>query len=65
MCFAINVYGVSGGKKMGRGNRNTKAKFALMPLCPLQIPHNMIRDRTRALAEESGRLMASTNVTTI
>jgi hypothetical protein len=33
-------------------------KPATVPLCPPQIPHNLIRDRTRAAAVGSQRLTA-------
>jgi hypothetical protein len=36
--------GVTGGMKIGRGNRSTRRKAAPAPLCPPQIAH----DQTRA-----------------
>jgi hypothetical protein len=38
--------GAIGGMKIGRGNRSTRIKPALAPLCPPQIPHNQNRART-------------------
>jgi hypothetical protein len=32
--------GAIGGVKIGRGNRSTRRKPALAPLCPPQIPHD-------------------------
>jgi hypothetical protein len=32
--------GEIGGMKIGRGNRSTRRKSALAPLCPPQIPHD-------------------------
>jgi hypothetical protein len=45
-----------GGKRVGRGNRSTRRKPAPVPLCPLQIPHNLTRTRTRGAAVGSQRL---------
>jgi hypothetical protein len=42
--------GTVGGMKTGRGNRSTRRKPALVPLCPPQIPYDQIRARTRAVA---------------
>jgi hypothetical protein len=50
--------GEIGGLKMGRGNRSTRRKPALAPLCPPQIPHDQTRARTRAAAVRSQRLTA-------
>jgi hypothetical protein len=50
--------GAIGGIKIGRGNRNTKRKPALVPLCPPQIPHNLTRARTRVAEMGSQRLTA-------
>jgi hypothetical protein len=41
-----------GGMKIGRGNRSTRRKHAPVPLCPLQIPLDQTRDRTRTIAVE-------------
>jgi hypothetical protein len=30
------------GMKIGRGNRSTRRKPALAPLCPSQIPHDLL-----------------------
>jgi hypothetical protein len=43
-------YGAVGGMRIGRGNRSTRRKPALVPLCPPQIPHDLTWDRTRAAA---------------
>jgi hypothetical protein len=40
------------------GNRSTRRKPVPMLLCPLQIPHDLTWDRTRAAAVGSGRLTA-------
>jgi hypothetical protein len=50
--------GEIGGMKIGRENRSTRRKPALAPLCPLQIPHDQTRARTRAAAVGSQRLTA-------
>jgi hypothetical protein len=50
--------GQFGGLKIGRGNRSTRRKPALEPLCPPQIPVDQTRARTRAAAVESQRLTA-------
>jgi hypothetical protein len=39
------------GAMLGRGNRSTRRKPALMPLCQRQIPH----DLTRAAAMANGK----------
>jgi hypothetical protein len=33
--------GAVGGMRIGRGNRSTQRKRALVPLCPSQIPHDL------------------------
>jgi hypothetical protein len=38
--------GAIGGMKIGRGDRSTRRKPALAPLCPSQIPHDQTRVRT-------------------
>jgi hypothetical protein len=43
-------YGAVGGMRIGRGNRSTRRKPAPLPLCPLQIPHDLTWDRTRPAA---------------
>jgi hypothetical protein len=45
------------GGMIDRGNRSTRRKPALVPLCPPQSPH-ATRTRTRAAAVESQRLTA-------
>jgi hypothetical protein len=47
-----------GGMKIGRGNRSTRRKPTLAPLCPPQVPHDLIRARTWAPAVGSRRLTA-------
>jgi hypothetical protein len=42
--------GAVGGMRIGRGNRSTRRKPAPVPLCPLQIPHDLTWARTRAAA---------------
>jgi hypothetical protein len=42
--------GAIGGMKIGRRNGSTRRKPAPAPLCPLQIPHDQTRARTRATA---------------
>jgi hypothetical protein len=46
------------GIKIGRGNRRTRRKPALVPLCPPQIPLDQTRARIRAAAVGSQRLIA-------
>jgi hypothetical protein len=48
--------GAIGGMRIGRGNRSTRRKPALAPLCPPQIPHDLIRATTRAAVVRSRRL---------
>jgi hypothetical protein len=50
--------GEYGGMKIGKGNRNTRREPVPVPLCPPQIPLNQTRDRTRAAAVGSQRLIA-------
>jgi hypothetical protein len=38
--------GAIGGMKIGRGNRSTRRKPVLAPLCPPQIPYEQTRART-------------------
>jgi hypothetical protein len=45
--------GEFGGMKIVRGNRSTRRKPTLAPLCPTQIPLDQTRDRTRSV--EVGR----------
>jgi hypothetical protein len=45
------------GGMIGRGNRSTRRKPALVPLCPPQTPHAALT-RTRAVAVGSQRLTA-------
>jgi hypothetical protein len=35
--------GITGGMKVGKGDRSTRGKPALVPLCPPQIPHVLTR----------------------
>jgi hypothetical protein len=53
-----NDYGAVGGMRIGRGNRSTRRKPAPVPLCPLQIPHDLTWDRTRAAEVGNQRLTA-------
>jgi hypothetical protein len=46
----IDGYGAIGGIRIDRGNRSTRRKPAPVPLCPLQIPHDLTWVRTRAAA---------------
>jgi hypothetical protein len=46
-----------GGMRIGRENRNTRRKPALVSLCPPQIPHDLTRAGTRAAAMESRQLI--------
>jgi hypothetical protein len=43
--------GAIGGMRIGRGNRRSKGKPALVPLCPPQIPRDLTRARTQAAAD--------------
>jgi hypothetical protein len=36
-------YGAIGGMRIGRGNRSTRRKPAPVPLCPPQIPHDLVQ----------------------
>jgi hypothetical protein len=50
-------FGVNSGKNECQGNPKCSEKTVpVPPLCPPQIPHDLIRDRTWAAAEESRRL---------
>jgi hypothetical protein len=49
-------YGAVSGMGIGRGNRSTQTKHAPVPLCPLQIPHNLTWAGTWAAAVGSQRL---------
>jgi hypothetical protein len=51
-------YAVVGGVRVSRGNRSILRKPASVSLCPPQIPHDLIWDRTGAAAVESRRLTA-------
>jgi hypothetical protein len=53
----IDECGAVGEIRIGRGNRSTRRKPALVPLCP-QIPHDLIRARNRADAVGNRRLTA-------
>jgi hypothetical protein len=50
--------GATGGMKVDRGNRSTRRKPAPVPLCPSQIPHDLARARTQAVAVGSQQLTA-------
>jgi hypothetical protein len=50
--------GANGGRKIGRGDRSTRRKFAPALLCPPQIPHDQTGARTRTAAVGSQRLTA-------
>jgi hypothetical protein len=50
--------GEFGGMKIGRVNRSTRRKPAPEPICPLQIPLDQTRARTRAAEVGSQRLTA-------
>jgi hypothetical protein len=50
--------GEFGGMMIGRGNWSTRRKPAPVPLCPLQIPHDLTWARTPAAAVGSQRLTA-------
>jgi hypothetical protein len=50
--------GAIGGMRIGRRNWSTRRKLAPVPLCPPQIPHDMILARTRTAAVGSRRLTA-------
>jgi hypothetical protein len=50
--------GAIDGMKIGRGNRSTRRKPALAPLCPPQIPHDQTRLEPRAAAVGRQRLTA-------
>jgi hypothetical protein len=47
-----------GGMKFGTGNRSTLRKPVPAPFCPLQIPLDQTRARTRVAAVGSQRLTA-------
>jgi hypothetical protein len=49
-------YGAVGGMRMVRRNRSTRRKRGPVPLCPLQIPHNVTWARTRDAAVGNRRL---------
>jgi hypothetical protein len=50
--------GAIGRMRIGRGNRSTQKKPAPVPFCPLQIPHDLTRFRTRAAEVGSRGLTA-------
>jgi hypothetical protein len=51
-----NDYGAIGGMRIGRRNRSTRGKPTPVPLCPLQISHNLTLAPTRAAAVGTQRL---------
>jgi hypothetical protein len=47
----IDEYRAAGGMKIVKGNTSsTQRKSASMPLCPSQIPHDLIWDQAQATA---------------
>jgi hypothetical protein len=48
-----------GEMRIGRGNRSTRTKPALLPLCPPQIPFDLTWVRTRTAAVGRRRLNAN------
>jgi hypothetical protein len=54
----IDEYGVFGEMRTSRGNRSNERKPAPMPLCPIQIPHDLTWARTRTSAVGIQRLTA-------
>jgi hypothetical protein len=46
--------------RIGRGNRSTRRKRTLVPVCSPQIPYDLTWDLTRAAAVGTRRLTAST-----
>jgi hypothetical protein len=58
-CTSSRLYdddcGEIGGMRIGRGNRSAWRKPAPVPLCPPQIPHDLIRAGIRAAAVGSRR----------
>jgi hypothetical protein len=53
----IDEHGAVGGMRIGRGNRSTVRKPALVPLSP-EVPHDLTWDRARFAAVGSRRLTA-------
>jgi hypothetical protein len=43
-----DVYEALGEMKIGKQNRSTQRKPALVPPCPLEIPHNLTWDQAQA-----------------
>jgi hypothetical protein len=54
--IGVDECGSVGGMRIGRGNRSTRRKPASVPLCALQIPHDLTWAGTRASAVGSWRL---------
>jgi hypothetical protein len=50
--------GKVGGMRIGSGNRSTRRKLALMPLCPPQIKHGLTWARTGVAEMGRRRLTA-------
>jgi hypothetical protein len=50
--------GAMGAMRIGKGNQSIQRKPAAMPLCPPQIPHDLIRARTQAAVVGNRRLTA-------
>jgi hypothetical protein len=46
----INECGEIDGMRIGREDRSSRRKSASVPLCSLQIPHDLTWDRTRVAA---------------
>jgi hypothetical protein len=57
MMMVIDECGAVGGM-FGKGNRSTRRKYALAPLCPPQIPHDLPQTGTRTTAVGSRGLTA-------
>jgi hypothetical protein len=53
-----NWCGAVSGMRTGGGNRSTQRKPAPVPLCPLQIPHDLTWDQTWATTMGSQQLSA-------
>jgi hypothetical protein len=52
----IDEYEESGGTRIGKRDRSTRRKSAPVPLCPAQIPHDLVWDRSQAAAVGSWQL---------
>jgi hypothetical protein len=56
--IADDECGAVGGMRIGRGDRSTRRKPVLVPLCPPRISHDLTWARTRVAAVGSRRLIA-------